>query len=337
MSGFRAAVGLRRGLALLLLVSGVPAAGAPAEEKIFATLADFDFDGPEPPASGPDTFAVFTSEQGTVRRVYDYRVSGEMSLEIADRAGDGHFPELQGYFTLRRSGEVYCHFAFLVVNPEEEFDVALAGPESFSLRRDGIAFWLENRGGRLVHWSDGIPRKLIDLQGFTWYFVDLRYSMERGTYDLALRQEGLSEPLVQLRAQPNVTSSAGSAVDKFSFVGDPQDDRSNVVYYVDDIRIAAGERLPEKPFVAPGRRALFLDLLAEREKAGPAGEEEAQADELLRGGNPLAARDLYVGLIAGASADAAHRLYLKLADAYWLLGDVEAERKIRETYYGALR
>ncbi len=205
-----------------------------------------------------------------MRRTYHYRVSGEMSLEIADKAGDGKFPELQGYFETRKRGEIFCHFAFLVVTPEEEFDVALAGPEFFSQRKDGIAFWLENRGGQLVHWSDGIPKKLFALQGFTWYYVDLRYSIDRGAYDLTIGQEGFSEALVSLRQQPNVTASPGSAVDKFSFVGDPYDDHSDVVYYVDDIRIAAGERLPEKPFAAPGRRQLFVDLLTPQEGESPA-------------------------------------------------------------------
>lgn len=324
-------------LAVGLALAQASLAEAPASgEKVFQTLADFDFEGEFAPSSGPDTFAVFTSEHGQVRRTYQYRVSGDTSLEIVDQAGDGNFPELQGYFAKRNRGELFCHFAFLVVTPEEEFDVALAGPEFFSLRKNGIAFWLENRGGHLVHWTDGIPKQLLDIQAFTWYYVDLRYSLESGLYDLAIRQEGFTEALVSLLRQPNVTASPGSAVDKFSFVGDPYDDRSNVVYYVDDIRIAAGERLPEKPFAAPGRRKLFVDLLGP-EDPSPKGELEGQADELLREGNPLAARDLYLGLLAKAPPDQRRRLWLKLADAFWLLGDVEAERKIRESYYGALR
>ena len=212
-------------------------------------------------------------------------------------------------------------------------------PGIFSLRKDGIAFWLENQGGRLVHWSDGIPKKLFDLQGFTWYTVDLRYSVDRGAYDLSIRQEGFSAPLIELRGQANVTSSPGSAVDKFSFVGDPYDDASDVVYYVDDIRIAAGEHLGEKVFAAPGRRQLFVDLLAPQEGEN-VGERERQADGLLREGNALAARDLYSELLEGMPREQPsqrRRLWLKLADAYWLLGDLQAERKIRETYYGSLR
>lgn len=326
---------------LLFLLAGLaPAVLAEAPrggEKVFQTLADFDFDGETAPPSGPDTFAVFASEHGQVRRTYHYRVSGEMSLEIVDRAGDGNFPELQGYFAKRNRGELFCHFAFLVVTPEEEFDVALAGPEFFAMRKNGIAFWLENRGGHLVHWSDGIPKPLLDLQGFTWYTVDLRYSLESGLYDLAISQEGFREPVVSLLRQPNVTSSPLSAIDKFSFVGDPYDDRSNVVLYVDDIRIAAGEWLPEKPFAAPGRRKLFVDLLEQQEGQAAAGEPERQADQLLREGNALAARDLYLGLLPTAPSEERRRLWLKLADAFWLLGDLEAERKIRERYYGALR
>ena len=322
-----------------LLWAVPPAEAGPAGEKVFSTLADFDFDGENAPPSGPDTFAVFSTESGQVKRTYHYRTSGEMSLEISDRQGDGNFPELQGFFEKRTRGELFCHFSFLVVTPAEEFDVALAGPEYFSLRKDGIAFWLENQGGRLVHWSDGIPKKLLDLQGFTWYTVDLRYSVGDGVYDLTIRQEGFSAAVVELRRQANVTSSPGSAVDKFSFVGDPYDDASDVVYYVDDIRIAAGEHLGEKVFAAPGRRQLFVDLVAPQEGES-LGEPERQADGLLREGNALAARDLYLELLGAAprgEGSQRRRLWLKLADAYWLLGDLQAERKIRETYYGSLR
>lgn len=317
-------------LALASAMWALPAEEAPGDgEKVFSTLADYPFDGEIPP-TGPDTFQVFAKESGQVQRSYYFRVSGEVSLEISDRAGDGGFPELQGYFEARRTGEVLCHFAFLVTTLEESFNIALAGPEFFSLKKDGIAFWLENRGGKLVHWSDSMPKPLFMLQGFTWYFVDLRYQPAKGIYDMTISQEGLSQPLLELRDQPNATSQP-SAVDKFSFIGDRGEDTSNVVYYVDDLWIAAGEKLPLKTFAAPGRRQLFVDMIGKAFSA-----EEAEADRLLREGNALAARDIYLEqLIAGRDGEGVN-LFLKLADAYWLLGDLDEERKIRERFYGFL-
>ena len=49
-------------------------------------------------------------------------------------------------------------------------------------------------------------------------------------------------------------------------------DTSNVVYYVDDIVIGTSESVVQRPFVAPGRRKLFIDAFAEyraRESARP--------------------------------------------------------------------
>ena len=326
---------------LALVVAGAPlGAEAPplpaeADEKVFSTLADFAFDGEIPP-TGPDTFAVFAKESGQVRRSYYFRVSGGVALEITDHAGDHAFPELQGYFTKRDRGEVFCHFAFLVIAPEESFNIALAGPQFFVLAQDGIAFWLENRGGRLVHWSDSMPKKLFELQGYTWYTVDLRYRLGRGVYDLTIHQEGLSEPLVNLRDQPNATATAGSAIDKFSFIGDRGEDTSNVVYYVDDIRIEAGEKVPDPGFAAPGRRRLFVDLLAAEKSEGKISDNEAEADRLLREGNALAARDLYLDLVEDLPTPEKRNLWLKLADTYWLLGDFDREQAVREVFYGSL-
>ena len=330
----------RTGLLLVLFCSLPLLAEAPAEapahaEKIFSTLADLPFEGEMPP-TGPDTFAVFAKESGQVRRSYHFRVSGEESLEISDRAGDGAFPELQGYFDERRQGVVYCHFAFLTTTPQESFNIALAGPEFFALRKNGIAFWLEGRDGKLVHWSDSMPKKLFELQGFTWYFVDLRYNLQQGHYDLTIHQEGLTEPIVALEKQPNATATAGSSVDKFSFIGDRGEDTSKVVYYVDDIRIEAGGKVPRADFVAPGRRKLFIEMPKLMSSDAPPGEAELEGDRLLRDGNALAARDLYLSLAEEAAQPALNRLWLKLADAYWLLGDVENEREIREAFFGSL-
>jgi tetratricopeptide (TPR) repeat protein len=50
-------------------------------------------------------------------------------------------------------------------------------------------------------------------------------------------------------------------VGTFSFVGDVEDDESNVVYYVDDVVIGTDQRITLLPFAAPGRRRLFVESL----------------------------------------------------------------------------
>ena len=246
-----------------------------------SVLASYSFD--DDVASGPDTFAVWQGARhsrggrGSVRLTEAFHVSGHRSIELRDAAGDGDFPELQGYFSERRSGRLFFHFAFLTTDPGQELNIALAGPRFFQLEKDGIAFWLGTRDGRLVHYSDSIPKRLFVPDAFAWYLVDVAYDVAVGTYDLAIRAEGREEPLVSVRGQPNAVSQPGSAIDKFSFVGAPFGDRSNVVYYVDDVVIAADERVAQLPFRAPGRRKLFVDsfgeyqrLLRERPRCLPA-------------------------------------------------------------------
>src|SRR5258705_15618 len=58
-----------------------------------------------------------------------------------------------------------------------------------------------------------------------------------------------------------------SSVNQSPFVGPPHNDLSNVGYYVDDVVIGTdegGRALP--PFVAPGRRKLFVDLFRDYQK-----------------------------------------------------------------------
>lgn len=238
-----------------------PAPAPPAEtaEEVFSTLASYSFDE-RTADSGPDTFRVFEQSKGRVTRTNHFRLSGEYSLELRDVAGNGDFPELMGFFDLRSSGQLYAHFAFLVVDPQQELNVAFVGPRMFRLEKDGFAFWLQSKDGVLRHVSDSIPKKLFELRPFTWYLVDVLYDVDRGTYQLLIEEEGALEPLVELADQPNATSRPGSAVDKFSFVSDPFEDRSEVVYYVDDIVLGADERIEPCRFVAPGRRKLFVDM-----------------------------------------------------------------------------
>ncbi len=235
-----------------------------------AVLASYSFD--DDVATGPDTFAIWQGARhskggrGHVRLSSAFHMSGHRSVELEDVAGDSDFPELQGYFPVRRAGQLFFHFAFLTTDPGQELNIALAGPRSFQLEKDGIAFWLGTRDGRLVHYSDSIPKRLFVPEAFVWYAVDVTYHIAAGRYDLVIRAEGRDEPLVSLRAQPNAASQPASTVDKFSFVGAPFSDGSNVVYYVDDVVIGTDESVTKLPFTAPGRRKLFVDSFGEYQR-----------------------------------------------------------------------
>src|SRR5207245_6318421 len=104
------------------------------------------------------------------------------------------------------------------------------------------------------------------VEAFVWYAVDVAYDLVAGTHARTIHRAGEEPRLVALRDQPNTTRRAGSAIDKFSFVGSPYGDTSNVVYYVDDVVIGTDESVALLPFVAPGRRKLFVDLFAEYQR-----------------------------------------------------------------------
>ena len=244
---------LPRAPLVALLVALVSLAAAPS-----GTLVRYGFDDTVP-ATGPDTFAVFEKAKGRVHLSTDFRYSGYRSVEIRDVADDGNFPELQGYFPLREGGRLYAHFALLVATPGEQLNIALAGPEWFSMRKGGIALWLQTRGGWLCQYSDSIPMRLVQVRPFTWYLVDAAYDITAGRYDLTIREEGRPEPVVSLKDQPNAFNEPGSAVDKFSFIGDTGHDTSNVDYFVDDILLTVDQPVSPAPFAAPGRRKLFFD------------------------------------------------------------------------------
>jgi Flp pilus assembly protein TadD len=237
-------------------------ASGPPEEA--AALASYSFDDDVP--TGPDTFAVFRGNRGHVRLSDAFHVSGYRSLELRDVKGDGDFPELQGYFPPKHTGRLYFHFAFLTTDVREELNVALAGPGFFRLGKDGLAFWLAVRDGRLVHHSDSIARKLVPVEPFVWYAVDVAYDIEHGLYDLSVVREGWPDPVVDLRGQKNAANQPGSVVDKFSFVGDPLGDTSSVDYFVDDVVLGTSDRVLRLPFVAPGRKKFFVDAFLEYER-----------------------------------------------------------------------
>ena len=173
--------------ALAAALSAPPALGAHGLAH-GSVLASYSFD--DDVATGPDTFAVWQGARhnprgrGHVRLSDAFHVSGHRSVEIKDVPGDGDFPELQGYFPMQSTGRLYFHFAFLTTDPRQELNVALAGPQFFKLEKDGIAFWLGTRDGRLVQYSDSIPKRLFVPEAFVWYTVDVTYDIPAGRYDL---------------------------------------------------------------------------------------------------------------------------------------------------------
>jgi len=238
---------------------------ASAQSGSSNVLVSYSFDDAQL-ATGPDTFAVFSKSRGTVRLNATSKLSGYRSVEIRDVAGDGDFPELQGYFAPRSKGKLFLHFAFMTATPYEEFNIALAGPEWFTLRKDGIGFWLKTREGHLCQISDSMPKKLFLLEPFVWYVLNVTYDIDHGTYDLLAHREGIEKPIVSLERQANGPNQPGSAVDKFSFIGDTGEDKSNVTYYVDDVLVGIDESIVHLPFVAPGRKKLFIDYWSEAQR-----------------------------------------------------------------------
>jgi len=73
--------------------------------------------------------------------------------------------------------------------------------------------------------------------------------------------------VADVRGQPNAPNQPGSQVDKFSFIGDHDTDQSKVVYYVDDVLVGVDEAIVHQPFVAPGRRKLFVDYWNSAQRA----------------------------------------------------------------------
>lgn len=244
-------------LALGLVLAPLVGTRAGAATRPSPTLVSYSFE--DELATGPDTFAVFERSKGRVQLTRSFRWSGYRSVEIRDVAGDGEFPELQGYFALREFGKLHAHFALLTTDPLETFNLALAGPRGFTLDKDGIAFWMLSRDGFLCHYSDSMSKKLFSLRPFVWYLVDAAYDIEAGSYDLVVHEEGVEQPVVSLTDQVNAAHQPRSSVDKFSFIGDTGDDASNVVYYVDDVVVAVDRPTLQTAFIAPGRRKLFVD------------------------------------------------------------------------------
>lgn len=331
---------MSRGGVLPLLACLAAAPAAEATSPILAPsspiLVSYSFDDGKTD-TGPDTFSVFRNARGNVQLSNAFRASGYQSVEIRDVAGDRAFPELQGYFPERRGGWLVIHFALLVTDPREELNIALAGPGWFNLGEHGISFWLATRDGDLIHTTDSIPKRLLRLKPFTWYGIDADYDIARGRYDLRIYEEGIEEPVVSLKDVPNAGSHPGSAVSMFSFIGDNGDDRSNVIYYVDDVVVATDRKIQLPRFIAPGRRQYFVDRLpapAAAEGEPAAVRLERQGDEAFRARDLREAKRLYEEALKMAEDQAA--LLLKLSDVSFLMGDLAAEKALREKIFGSL-
>ena len=300
--------------------------------------------------TGPDTFRIFEHARGRVRLSPEFRHSGYYAVEIRDAANDGGFPELQGYFPMEESGALHVHFALMTPDPLQPFNIALAGPEWFSMQPDGIGFWLKNKNGYFYHVSDSIPKRLASIQPFTWYLVDLTYRVDAGTYDLVIHEEYAEQPLVDIREAANTTRSRNSKVYVFSFIGDLPDEAGAVIY-VDDIDIRSDAPGSAPGLIAPGRRKLFIDYWRELQKNarrtpqcvpttgfsdfGIGGEELEQADaagllnhleQVLQA--PGAA--LTPGLIDDLPADPKLRAVARWRHGCYLLENHEAEQALME-------
>jgi len=243
---------------LLLLAASAADSRQSAPPEPSPILAFYDFEQPEP--TGPHTFRLFEEPRGGLDLSDELRVSGARSLRLREGRGDGAFTEFLGYFPERRDGLLAVQFWFLLPEPAQPFNFALAGPRWFlAFERDGHAVWIAGRDGRLAHRPAGEWRDLFELRAFTWYFVDLVYDPPRGVYALRISEEGIEEPLVDLRSQRNTADSDESAVRFLSLIGDLED-RGSATVFVDDLLIATDPDVRLDPFVAPGRRRFFVEL-----------------------------------------------------------------------------
>ena len=322
-------------------------------------LAFYDFEGPSP--SGPDTFWVRESGDGEVALSSAFRYQGERSLHISEVPGNRDFAEFLAYFREAREGAVFLQFYLLLTDPEQRFNFGLAGSNWFlSPERHGQAIWLQTDQGFFRHRAYDGWESLFEPRSFAWYFVNIVYHVDRGSYDLAIFEEGLEEAMIDLRGVRSMNGHKDSAVRYFSLIGDLED-AGRFDFFVDDLIIATDPAVLQKPFVAPGRRQFFVDLL----RAGPAAElspEQRQdlfwqarrwLDELAENGENVDLRKLESAADEAFNAgrlDLAETIYtrlaeipygpvrmdLKLADIRYLRGDLEGERALRESIYGRL-
>jgi hypothetical protein len=359
-------IGLGLALALSLAASTVLAQPVDQERlhhqeraKTSPILASYDFEEPTP--SGPDTHWIRQRAGGVVGLSDAFRVSGERSLHISEARGNRDFAEFLAYFRERREGDVYIQFYLLLTDTEQRFNFGLAGQKWFlSTEPDGQAIWLQTAEGGFRHRSAEGWEELFAPRPFAWYFIDIVLHVERGTYDLRIKEEGLDEPVVDRFGIRSMNGPGRTSVKYFSLIGDLED-QGTFDFFVDDLLIATVPGARTEAFVAPGRRRFFVDRMAvgprrmltetQREdlfylarqaidvvtaESPPADLDrlEAIADEAFWSRRFDLAFDLYERL--ALMPDRSARVLLKLADVAHLQGDVEAERQLRESIYGSL-
>lgn len=322
-------------------------------------LAFYDFEQPEP--SGPDTFWVRQPGDSEVALSRAFRLNGERALHITEVPGNRDFAEFLAYFRETSDGAVFLQFYLLLTDPEQRFNFGLAGTKWFlSTERHGQAIWLQTDQGFFRHQSNEGWEDLFEPRPFAWYFVDIVYHVDRGSYDLAIYEEGIEQPMIDLRGATSMNGHDHSAVEYFSLIGDLED-AGRFDFFVDDLLIATDPAVRQEPFVAPGRRSYFVDLFAVEKAPGDSVQErddlfwaarewldqleeatdrrsldrlEAAGDAAFHAGELDLAEDIYKGLLS--FSDRRVRILLKLADVRHIRGDVDGERELRESLYGRL-
>ena len=305
----------------LCLLCGVLSSTIASDKGQLIVAYDFDHALAE---VGPDTYQIFKHTYGKVGLSQAYKFSGWRSLKIQDVAGDGGFPELQGYFKTITSGKLYFHFAFMLVDVNERFNIALAGKSHFRLKNHGIGFWLDNEAGYLRHYVATKPVELFLLNPFVWYQLDLVYDIDQGQYALTIDNE-YGQRLVDLEASANAVDMPGSTVNMFSFIGDLED-QQNASYYVDDVILSSQQSFSQPDFVAPGRRKLFVDIWNDYHKDLYGKIQCLPAVQSIDVGVDF---DVFTDLMANQHYDILKQL---LANQYVALGDWQSDPYLRAIY-----
>jgi hypothetical protein len=169
---------------------------------------DFDRDSVD---TGP-SLIVWEDAKGRVTLSSDYAHSGHRSVEISDVSNDGDFTELQGQFAQQKEGTLTIRFAFMTAEPDEEFNIAFAGPGHFYLRDNGMGFWLKGVDGKLRQMNARKWRDVIPLRAFVWYVVEVDYDIEAGRYALTILQEGNDEPAAELKDLAKSAPNRGTMI-----------------------------------------------------------------------------------------------------------------------------
>ena len=205
-----------------LLLAAALASAAPllAAEGPGTLLANYSFDDDVP--TGPDTFRIFQYSKGTVRLTSTYHVSGYRAIELRDVAGDKSMPEIQGYFPAQAAGSALLRTSRSSPRrPRRSSTSPSRAPDGSSWRRTRS---LSGSRRTAACWSTApalCREEAVSPRGVRLVLRRRGLRRGRGPVRLEIRQEGRNDPLVALVRQRNAPGRQGSAVDKFSFVGEP--------------------------------------------------------------------------------------------------------------------